>query len=260
MAGKESMDKPKQSEKTGKNPSSLPAHSAADKDSHPKGTLQEGIRLFRVKRWDKALQELLSVDAQKFSGQEQSELAYYLGLCYTKLGRYEEALLHLEQVVTAALDVLRVYQCRMTLAYIYIITKRTKMAEFELARLQSSGFESPMLYNTLAYAAWTQNRNKKAIELYEKALEIDANNTTAMNSMGFILVDTGTDLLRGLRLCKRAVDRNPRSAAYLDSLGWAYYKSGELVEARTWIRRALDLAPNEKEIQNHFSIVTGEAV
>jgi Flp pilus assembly protein TadD len=41
-------------------------------------------------------------------------------------------------------------------------------------------------------------------------------------------------------------------------LGWAYYKSGEIVEARTWLRRALEIAPNEEEIKRHFKIVTGE--
>ena len=231
-----------------------------EQETRTKGNLQEGIRLFRMKRWDNALRELLAVDAGKFPDEEQTELAYYLGLCYTKLGRYEEALIFLEQVVTASDDILRVYQCRLTLAYIYIITKRTRMAEFELKKLQSNGFESPQLYNTLAYASWSQKRDKNAIELYEKALEIDADNTTAMNSMGFILADSGIDLMRGLRLCRKAVDRKPHNAAYLDSLGWAYFKSGELVEARTWIRRALNLAPDEKEIQYHFSIVTGEAV
>jgi Flp pilus assembly protein TadD len=161
-------------------------------------------------------------------------------------------------VVTAGQDVLRVYQCRMTLAYIYIITNRSKMAEFELKRLQHSGFESPQLYNTLAYAAWSQQRYKNAVELYEKALDIDENNATAMNSMGFILVDADIDIMRGLRLCRKAVDKNPQSPAYLDSLGWAYYKSGEQVEARTWLRRALELAPRDNEIREHFRIVNGE--
>jgi Flp pilus assembly protein TadD len=146
----------------------------------------------------------------------------------------------------------------MTLAYIYVITKRIRMAEFELKRLQTSGLESPLLYNTLAYAAWCQKKNKNAVDLYEKTLEIDINNATAMNSMGYILADSGLDIMRGLRLCRKAVDARPNSAAYLDSLGWAYYKSGEVAEARTWLRRALDLAPEEKEIEKHFKIVTGE--
>ncbi|MDR2101673.1 MAG: tetratricopeptide repeat protein [Treponema sp.] len=222
------------------------------------GSFQEGMRLFRLKRWDLALQELLRVDAGSFNNSENTELAYYLGLCYTKLEQYDEALLYLEQVVTAGGDPLRVYQCRMALAYIYVKTRRAKMAEFELNRLVSGGFESAQLYTTLAYAAWTQNQFKRAIELYEKALELDENNTTAMNGLGYILVDTGMDVPRGFRYCRRAVDRKPQSAAYLDSLGWAYFKSGERSEARTWLRRALDLAPQDREVRNHMRTVVGE--
>jgi Flp pilus assembly protein TadD len=132
------------------------------------------------------------------------------------------------------------------------------MAEFELGRLVSSGFESVQLYTTLGYAAWLQKHVEKAVELYEKALDLDENNTTAMNCLGYILVDTDTDLTRGLRLCRRAVERRPQSAAYLDSVGWAYFKCGELIEARTWLRKALDMAPEEPEIRNHMKIVMGE--
>jgi len=220
--------------------------------------LQDGIQFYRMKDWEKALEVFLSESFGDLDDEQQLELAYYLGLCYTKLGQYEQALAFLEQVVTTGNNILRIYQCRMTLAYIYVITKRIKMAEFELKKLQSIGLESPLLYNTLAYAAWTQKKNKSAIELYEKTLEIDSDNATAMNSMGYILADTGMDVMRALRLCRKAVDIRPQSAAYLDSLGWAYYKSGEVVEARTWLRRALDIAPDEKEIIRHFKIVTGE--
>jgi tetratricopeptide (TPR) repeat protein len=224
----------------------------------PDKRIQEGIKLFRIKNWNRAVKEFLSTDTSDFSNDEKMELAYYLGLSYTKLEKYEDALNYLEQVVTSASDVLRVFQCRMTLAYIYVLTKRIKLAEYELKRLQNAGLESPLLYNTLAYAAWVQKQNKNAIDLYEKSLEIDSNNATAMNSMGFILADTGMDIMRALRLCRKAVDTRPYSAAYLDSLGWAYYKSGEVVEARTWLRRALEIAPDESEIQKHFKIVTGE--
>jgi tetratricopeptide (TPR) repeat protein len=228
------------------------------KEFRPDMKFQDAVQFYRIKNWKKALEEFLSTDTSSFNYDEKMELAYYLGLCYTKLGHYEEALTYLEQVVTSGSDILRVFQCRMTLAYIYVITKRIKMAEFELKRLQNSGLESPLLYNTLAYAAWTQKKNKTAVEFYEKALEIDSGNATAMNSMGYILADTGMDVMRALRLCRRAVDSKPQSAAYLDSLGWAYYKSGEFAEARTWLRRALDIAPNEKEIIRHFRIVSGE--
>ena len=225
----------------------------------PSIKIQEGVRLYNARNWDNALIELLSVNTSDFSTEEKIELAYYLGLCYAKLDRYEEALSYLEQVVTANADFLRVFQCRMTLAYIYVLTNRVKMAEYELKRLQDIGLESPLLFNTLAYAAWIQKQHGNAIEFYEKVLEIDSENATALNSMGYILADTGIDIMRALRLCRKAVDARPENPAYLDSLGWAYYKSGENLEARTWLRRALEIAPNEPEIQKHFKIVTGES-
>ena len=235
--------------------------------------IKEGVRLYSQKDWQGAIEEFLAADTKQFIHDERIEHAYYLGLCYTKIKEYEKALSYLEQVVTSGTsseassgtsseasrgnDIYRVYQCRMTLAYIYVITKRVKMAEYELRRLQSSGLESPLLYNTLAYAAWMQKQNKNAIDLYEKTLEIDSDNATAMNSMGYILADTGKDTMRALSLCRKAVDFRPHSAVYLDSLGWAYYKSGDILEARTWLRRALEIAPNEEEIKNHFKIVSG---
>jgi tetratricopeptide (TPR) repeat protein len=222
--------------------------------------LNEGKRLFQINQWQDAVKEFHLVDVDKASAAEQAERAYYLGLCYTKLERYDEAVLYLEQVVTTGSDPLRSYQCRMTLALIYIRTNRAKMAEFEMQRLISGGFESAHIYNTLAYSAYAQKRYHQAIEYYEKTLELDSNNATAMNSMGYILADRGFDTIKGLRLCRQAVDIRPKNAAYLDSLGWACYKSGEITEARDWLRKAKDSAPKENEILEHFRIVTGEAV
>jgi tetratricopeptide (TPR) repeat protein len=220
--------------------------------------LREGVRLFNLKRWEAALQELLNIDAGQFSTEENAELAYYLGLCYMKLERFDDALLYLEQVVSNSREPLRVYQCRLTLAYVYVITKRVKLAEFELDRLSKSGFESVQIYTTLGYAAWMQKQYKEAVEYYEKALELDENNATAINSLGYILVDTNRDIARGLRFCRKAMDRSPQNAAYLDSLGWAYYKSGDTQESRVWLRRAYDLAPHNSVIRAHLRLVVGE--
>jgi hypothetical protein len=52
----------------------------------------------------------------------------------------------------------------MTLAYIYAVTGRSKLAEFELGRLVGGGFESVQMYTTLAYAAWSQRHYQKSID------------------------------------------------------------------------------------------------
>jgi tetratricopeptide (TPR) repeat protein len=221
--------------------------------------LHEGKRLFHMSRWENALKEFQRVDIEKIDAPEQAELAYYLGLCYTKLERYDEAVLYLEQVVTTGHNPLRTYQCRITLALIYIRTNRAKMAEFELKRLRNAGFESASMYNAMAYSAYLQKRYRQAVDNYERALEIDIHNATAMNSLGFILADRGFDTLKGLMLCRKAVDIRPQNAAYMDSLGWACYKCGDMKEARNWLQKAMDTAPKENEIREHYRIVTGGA-
>ena len=218
---------------------------------------EEGMRHFSKKRWDAALQSFLAVDGSACSEEEKADIAYYLGLCYTKLERYNDALLYLEQVVTGNTSALRVCQCRLTLAYIYMITRRARMAEFELERLLKSGFKSVQIYTMLGFSAWAQNNYDNAIAFYEQALEIDQGNSTALNGLGFILVDQNKDVKRGVELCKKAVQKKPQNAAYLDSLGWAYFKNGEINEARNCLRHALELAPRQKEISSHMKVVLG---
>lgn len=218
-----------------------------------RASFEMAARFFRMNRWEQALAEFLKIEVA--DAEKNEELAYYLGLCCTKLERYEDAVLHLEQVAGDASNPLRVYQCRLTLAYIYVKTGRFKLAEFELGRVQSQGFESVQVYTTLAFAAWAQKQYQKAIDYYEKALELDGDSGTALNGLGYILADSELDAPRGVSLCRKAVDKNPRSAAYLDSLGWACYKNGEAPEARSWLRRALELAPHQKEIREHLRAV-----
>ncbi|MCX7949309.1 MAG: tetratricopeptide repeat protein [Treponemataceae bacterium] len=216
------------------------------------GSLQNAIRLYRARRFDVALEELLQLDSRSFSEEEKAELAYYLGLCYTKLEQFDDALLYLEQVVTNGKDPLRMYQCRLALAYVYAVTGRSKLAEFELQRLISQGFESVQLYAALAYTFYMQKQYEEAIDYYSRALELDRENPTALNGLGYVLADTEKDVRRALILCKRAVDKKPHNPAYLDSLGWAHFKNGNIPESKIWIRRALDLLPDHPEIQEHM--------
>ena len=222
-----------------------------------KSKYEEAVKLYNMKRWNSALQTFQEIDGTGFSVEEKADLAYYLGLCYTKLERYNDAVLYLEQVVAGNSGGLRICQCRLTLAFIYLSTRRYKMADFELERLLKGGMRSAQIHTMLGFSAWCQKKNENAVEQYEKALDLESNNATALNGLGFILVETGQDTHRGLELCKKAVEKRPTSAAYLDSLGWAYYKTGEITEARSYLRRALDLAPRQKEISKHMKAVVG---
>jgi len=220
-----------------------------------KENLERGIRYYHAHRYEQALVELqLSAEG----GEETPETSYYLGLALTQLGRYEDALLHLERVVNEGFSFLHVVQSRMVLGYIYAVTGRWKLAEFEFANVSDSGLQSSQAFAALGYVKYAQRKVPESVELLQKAISLDPRNANALNSLGFIYAEENIDLGRALTLCRQAVEENPRNPAYLDSLGWANFRAGDLVEARTCIRKALELAPGNKEIAGHLREVLGK--
>ena len=68
-----------------------------------------------------------------------------------------------------------------------------------------------------------------------------------------MLADEGRDLTRALTMLKKANDMEPDNPAYLDSLGWVYYKLGLDLEAKNFTRRAREKAPNNNTIGKHLA-------
>jgi len=217
--------------------------------------LKIGLRYLNLKNYRSALEEFLLVDKDP---SESLDLSYYLGICYTNLEKYDKALLYLEQVVTNHTDILMVYQCRLILSYIYSITGRLKLAEFELKELIDSGFESAQIYGNLSFISYSQRMIDKSLEYLEKAAEIEPDNPNILNSMGYILANEGLDLEESIIYCKKAVKLKNGYPAYLDSLGWAYYKAGKNNEALLYLRKAFSFAGNDKIIASHLKTVMGE--
>ncbi|MFP4066787.1 MAG: tetratricopeptide repeat protein [Spirochaetaceae bacterium] len=215
-------------------------------------SIDEGVRLLDEQNYSKALETFLSVDVDP---EEHPELSYYLGLCYTNLEKYDEAVLYLEQAAAGESELPHIYQSRMLLGYIYTVTDRHRLAEFEFSRLLEEGFESARVHAALGHVQYALGKTSAAIMQLEKALEIDGENPTALNSIGYIMADNGIRLQAALSYCKRAVAAAPENPAYLDSLGWCYFKLGHPDEARTLIKRAHELAPENEEITEHWNEV-----
>ncbi len=173
--------------------------------------LKEGIAYYNSKQYRSALSFFLGLDENVKQEYEIEELTYYTGLTYARLQRFDEALPYLEQIVTSGNNLERINQCRLVLAVVYSLTDRIKMAEFELRKLLEGGNRGASVFCALAYCAWEQKNDRLAVEYYEKALEIENVNPTALNGLGYVLACKGHDLTRALMLCKRALDYVPEN-------------------------------------------------
>lgn len=83
-------------------------------------------------------------------------------------------------------------------------------------------------------------------------LRREPNNATALNNLGYYMVERGERLPEAVELIKRAVEIQPLNASFLDSLGWAYFKSGQLAEAELNLNEAARRNPNSASIREHL--------
>jgi Tfp pilus assembly protein PilF len=90
---------------------------------------------------------------------------------------------------------------------------------------------------------------------FRKILQADPENAGALNYLGYMLADRGVRLNEALQMISKAVEQEPASGAYLDSLGWVYFKLGKLPEAEENIRKALETTPRDATVRDHLGDV-----
>ena len=97
----------------------------------------------------------------------------------------------------------------------------------------------------------------KAAEMLRKSIELDPSSAArAYNYLGYMWVDRGINVEEGGELIKRAVLIDPGEGAFLDSLGWYFFKTGKLDDALANLKKAFDhTQPEDATIDDHLGDV-----
>src|SRR5271167_486586 len=101
-------------------------------------------------------------------------------------------------------------------------------------------------------------RQKKfdlAEQEFRKVLDVNPNSASTLNYYGYMLADRGVRLPEATAMIQKAVAQEPNSGAYLDSLGWAYYKQNKLSEAEETLRKAVEHDSHDPTILGHLGDV-----
>lgn len=88
-------------------------------------------------------------------------------------------------------------------------------------------------------------------------LQTDANNATALNALGYTMLNLTDRYEEAKSLIERAYQLEPDNPAILDSLGWAYFRLGDKQTALTYLRQAFDAFP-DAEVAAHLGEVLWE--
>ena len=130
-------------------------------------------------------------------------------------------------------------------------------AEQEFIKNKSEALDASF-YLTYGAAAERAGLVEQAATLLKKSISLDPENAAeALNYLGFMWVDRNLNLEEAGTLIRKALGLRPNYPAYLDSLGWWYYRKGDLVGAARELRRALERIRREEaaEVYDHLGEV-----
>ncbi|MEM0914646.1 MAG: tetratricopeptide repeat protein [Planctomycetota bacterium] len=96
---------------------------------------------------------------------------------------------------------------------------------------------------TMAIAAYSLDDYPAAAAMYERVLEDNPNDPSALNNYAFMLVSYLDEPARGLELAQRAATLLPQNGRVLDTLGLAELKAGRAEEAILTLQRSRQLEP-----------------
>jgi tetratricopeptide (TPR) repeat protein len=155
----------------------------------------------------------------------------------------------LEQMLKARSDDPDAY---IALAQIYTDADRGARAVQLLREAQGRFPSSTAILFELGAVFEKQSNYAEAESAFRQVLARESDHAAALNYLGYMLADRGVRLEESVGYLKRAVAMEPNNGAFLDSLGWAYYKGGQYELAEPNLERAAGQLPMNSVIQEHY--------
>lgn len=114
--------------------------------------------------------------------------------------------------------------------------------------------DSPELIYDRAMVAERLNRLEEVERDLRRLIKMKPDHAHAYNALGYTLADRTPRIAEALELLQKALQLAPNDPFIQDSMGWALYKAGRLVEAEDYLKRAYATRP-DPEIAAHLGEV-----
>jgi tetratricopeptide (TPR) repeat protein len=112
--------------------------------------------------------------------------------------------------------------------------------------------ENEMVWFLLGAIYERQKFFDKAEEQFQKVLSVNPKNAPVLNYYGYMLGDLGIRLDEAETLVQKALKEDPFNGAYLDSLGWIYFKENKFSASEITLRKAVERERHDATIHSHL--------
>jgi tetratricopeptide (TPR) repeat protein len=108
------------------------------------------------------------------------------------------------------------------------------------------------VYLSMADIYSDAGRDDEALKTLETAVQRFPAEADVLNYLGYLLAERGVRLDESVRHISRALELDPDNPSYLDSLGWAHFKRGDLAAAEPLLSKAAAGLPRNSVVQDHY--------
>jgi tetratricopeptide (TPR) repeat protein len=181
------------------------------------------------------------------------DLKMVLAAQQADMGEADKALKDVHAMLTGDTDKDR--QVYITLAQMNTRLRRFSDAEQALDKAEALATKPDDKEYIWFLRGSTYEREKRysdAETQFKKVLADDPEHASALNYLGYMLADQNTKLEEALGYIKRAVDLDPANGAYLDSLGWAYFRLGKYELAEDNLLKASQKINTDPTVLDHL--------
>ena len=169
-------------------------------------------------------------------------------------GKADKAVAAIKKLVKGGKDL----DSYITLAQIYEKTKRygamSKVLDEALEISETDDDKVAVLFMRGAMYE-RMKQHEKAENDFREVLKLSPDNASAMNYLGYMIADRNVRLQEAHDLISKALEYEPHNGAYLDSLGWVYYRMDRLEEAEEYLLRAVEKVSRDPVVHDHLGDV-----
>ena len=97
-----------------------------------------------------------------------------------------------------------------------------------------------------------QKRYAESETVFRQLVAREPQNAAALNYLGYMMAVRGDRLDESIEFVQRALKLDPDNSSFLDSLGWAYFKSGKTDLALQHLGRAAEQLATNSVVQDHY--------
>jgi cellulose synthase operon protein C len=150
-------------------------------------------------------------------------------------------------------------QAYTMLGQVFVTQHRTAEAKTEFVTIAERQPTSIPARTMLGLLCQADHDVDCAIKWYEKAVQIDEKHAgPAANNLAWIYLTRNTNLDAAVRLAESAKAQLPNQAEVQDTLGWAYFKKGQLEAAMPALTRAVELDPSNPIHHYHVGMALAQ--